>query len=70
MCETKVPAMAGLREAGSVALALSLPESAFKEMLVAMTFGVGTFLIGRPMRTLACPFEDCQAVNIIQPKQT
>jgi CPA1 family monovalent cation:H+ antiporter len=37
---TKVLAMAGLRGAVSVALALSLPESPFKETVVAMTFGV------------------------------
>jgi CPA1 family monovalent cation:H+ antiporter len=37
---TKVLAMAGLRGAVSVALALSLPESSFKETVVAMTFGV------------------------------
>ena len=37
---TKVLAMAGLRGAVSVALALSLPESSFKQTVVAMTFGV------------------------------
>lgn len=37
---TRVLAMAGLRGAVSVALALSLPESAFRDALVAMTFGV------------------------------
>ena len=37
---TKVLAMAGLRGAVSVTLALSLPESALKETVVAMTFGV------------------------------
>lgn len=37
---TKVLAVAGLRGAVSVALALSLPESPFKETVVAMTFGV------------------------------
>jgi len=37
---TKVLAMAGLRGAVSVALALSLPESTFKETVVAMTLGV------------------------------
>lgn len=31
---------AGLRGAVSVALALSLPESGFKDIMVAMTFGV------------------------------
>jgi len=36
----KVLAMAGMRGAVSVALALSLPESPFKEEIVAMTFGV------------------------------
>jgi CPA1 family monovalent cation:H+ antiporter len=37
---TRVLAFAGLRGAVSVALALSLPESGFKDTLVAMTFGV------------------------------
>jgi CPA1 family monovalent cation:H+ antiporter len=37
---TKVLALAGLRGAVSVALALSLPESSFKGTIVAMTFGV------------------------------
>jgi len=37
---TRVLAFAGLRGAVSVALALSLPESAFKDAVVAMTFGV------------------------------
>jgi len=37
---TKVLAIAGLRGAVSVALALSLPVSPFKETIVAMTFGV------------------------------
>ena len=37
---TRVIALAGLRGAVSVALALSLPESGFKDMMVAMTFGV------------------------------
>jgi CPA1 family monovalent cation:H+ antiporter len=37
---TKVLAVAGLRGAVSVALALSLPQSEFKEVIVAMTFGV------------------------------
>jgi len=37
---TRLLAMAGLRGAVSVALALSLPESSFKDTLVAMTFGV------------------------------
>jgi len=32
--------MAGLRGAVSVALALSLPESSFRDATVAMTFGV------------------------------
>jgi CPA1 family monovalent cation:H+ antiporter len=37
---TKVLAVAGLRGAVSVALALSLPEGKFKDAIVAMTFGV------------------------------
>jgi len=37
---TRVLAFAGLRGAVSVALALSLPESGFKDTIVAMTFGV------------------------------
>lgn len=37
---TRVLALAGLRGAVSVALALSLPESMFKDVIVAMTFGV------------------------------
>jgi len=37
---TRLLAMAGLRGAVSVALALSLPESGFKDTIVAMTFGV------------------------------
>ncbi len=37
---TRVLAVAGLRGAVSVALALSLPESRFKDAMVAMTFGV------------------------------
>jgi CPA1 family monovalent cation:H+ antiporter len=37
---TNVVALAGLRGAVSVALALSLPESNFKDAIVAMTFGV------------------------------
>ena len=37
---TRVLALAGLRGAVSVALALSLPESIFKDIIVAMTFGV------------------------------
>jgi CPA1 family monovalent cation:H+ antiporter len=37
---TNVIAFAGLRGAVSVALALSLPESSFKNTIVAMTFGV------------------------------
>jgi CPA1 family monovalent cation:H+ antiporter len=37
---TKVLAVAGLRGAVSVALALSLPEGEFKDAIVAMTFGV------------------------------
>jgi CPA1 family monovalent cation:H+ antiporter len=37
---TNVVALAGLRGAVSVALALSLPESSFKDPIVAMTFGV------------------------------
>lgn len=37
---TKLLAFAGLRGVLSVALALSLPESSFKETVVAMTFGV------------------------------
>ena len=37
---TRLLAVAGLRGVLSVALALSLPESQFKEVLVAMTFGV------------------------------
>ena len=37
---TRVLAFAGLRGAVSVALALSLPESTFKDIIVAMTFGV------------------------------
>jgi len=37
---TRVLALAGLRGAVSVALALSLPESMFKDIIVAMTFGV------------------------------
>ncbi len=37
---TRLLAAAGLRGVLSVALALSLPESSFKEMVVAMTFGV------------------------------
>jgi CPA1 family monovalent cation:H+ antiporter len=37
---TKVLAMAGMRGAVSVALALSLPESSLKEEIVTMTFGV------------------------------
>jgi CPA1 family monovalent cation:H+ antiporter len=37
---TRLLAMAGLRGAVSVALALSLPESSFKDTIVAMTFGV------------------------------
>ena len=36
----KILAVAGLRGAISVALALSLPESNFKDAIVAMTFGV------------------------------
>jgi len=37
---TRVLAFAGLRGAVSVALALSLPEGKFKDIIVAMTFGV------------------------------
>jgi len=37
---TRVLAFAGLRGAVSVALALSLPESSYKDVIVAMTFGV------------------------------
>jgi len=37
---TRVIVFAGLRGAVSVALALSLPESSFKDIIVAMTFGV------------------------------
>jgi CPA1 family monovalent cation:H+ antiporter len=37
---TRVVAFAGLRGAVSIALALSLPETPFKNMIVAMTFGV------------------------------
>jgi len=37
---TRVIAFAGLRGAVSIALALSLPETSFKNTLVAMTFGV------------------------------
>lgn len=37
---TKVLATTGLRGAVSVALALSLPETEFKDAIVAMTFGV------------------------------
>jgi CPA1 family monovalent cation:H+ antiporter len=37
---TRLLAIAGLRGAVSVALALSLPESSFKATIVAMTFGV------------------------------
>jgi monovalent cation:H+ antiporter, CPA1 family len=37
---TRLLAIAGLRGAVSVALALSLPESNFKDTIVAMTFGV------------------------------
>ena len=37
---TRVIAFAGLRGAVSIALALSLPETGFKNTLVAMTFGV------------------------------
>ena len=37
---TRVIVFAGLRGAVSVALALSLPESPFKDIIVAMTFGV------------------------------
>jgi CPA1 family monovalent cation:H+ antiporter len=37
---TRVLAFAGLRGAVSVALALSLPESGYKDTVVAMTFGV------------------------------
>jgi len=37
---TRVIAFAGLRGAVSIALALSLPETPFKNMIVAMTFGV------------------------------
>jgi CPA1 family monovalent cation:H+ antiporter len=37
---TRVIAFAGLRGAVSIALALSLPETSFKNMIVAMTFGV------------------------------
>jgi CPA1 family monovalent cation:H+ antiporter len=37
---TRVIAFAGLRGAVSIALALSLPETRFKNMIVAMTFGV------------------------------
>jgi CPA1 family monovalent cation:H+ antiporter len=37
---TKILAVAGLRGAVSVALALSLPEGKFKDAIVAMTFGV------------------------------
>ena len=37
---TRLLAIAGLRGAVSVALALSLPESSFKDPIVAMTFGV------------------------------
>jgi CPA1 family monovalent cation:H+ antiporter len=37
---TKILAVAGLRGAVSVALALSLPEGKFKDTIVAMTFGV------------------------------
>jgi hypothetical protein len=61
--------MAGLREAGSVVLTLSLPESAFKDASGHDVWR-DTFLIDRPMRTLACPFGDWRAVNIIQLKQT
>ena len=37
---TRVLAFSGLRGAVSVALALSLPESSYKDVIVAMTFGV------------------------------
>jgi CPA1 family monovalent cation:H+ antiporter len=37
---TKVLAVAGLRGAVSVALALSLLQSEFKDVIVAITFGV------------------------------
>jgi CPA1 family monovalent cation:H+ antiporter len=37
---TRVIAFAGLRGAVSIALALSLPETPFRNMIVAMTFGV------------------------------
>jgi CPA1 family monovalent cation:H+ antiporter len=37
---TRVIAFAGLRGAVSIALALSLPETRFRNMIVAMTFGV------------------------------
>lgn len=42
---THLLAFAGLRGVLSVALALSLPESSFKETIVAMTFGVALFSI-------------------------
>jgi CPA1 family monovalent cation:H+ antiporter len=42
---THLLAFAGLRGVLSVALALSLPESSFKELIVAMTFGVALFSI-------------------------
>jgi CPA1 family monovalent cation:H+ antiporter len=37
---TRIVAFAGLRGAVSIALALSLPETRFKDEIVAMTFGV------------------------------
>jgi len=37
---TRILAMAGLRGAVSIALALSLPEGPYRELMVAMTFGV------------------------------
>jgi CPA1 family monovalent cation:H+ antiporter len=42
---THLLAFAGLRGVLSVALALSLPDSSFKELIVAMTFGVALFSI-------------------------
>jgi CPA1 family monovalent cation:H+ antiporter len=42
---THLLAFAGLRGVLSVALALSLPDSPFKELIVAMTFGVALFSI-------------------------
>lgn len=42
---TRLFSMAGLRGVLSVALALSLPESPFKETIVTMTFGVALLSI-------------------------